>query len=229
MSTNSQLSTSNSIKRKILGMYDGVVRRSRCLAVAAVATAMAVLVAAALLRAESLGAPTDGTANSSVQAVAWLCRSALLVADVWAWAAVLAGVLEAWRTPRLRSDVRVSWIRRWVLAACGVALAGALSTPLGPAPALADPAPPTPTPVLTGLPMPDRALGPAHASPVVVVVVVVPGDSLWSIAAHHLGRGDRWPAIYRLNRAAIGADPDLIQPGTRLRLPTGPPTERTRR
>ena len=30
---------------------------------------------------------------------------------------------------------------------------------------------------------------------------------------------DRWHRIYRANRAVIGADPDLIQPEQRLRLP----------
>ena len=50
-------------------------------------------------------------------------------------------------------------------------------------------------------------------------VTVRPGDTLWDLAADHLGSGDRWPAIYALNRAVIGADPDLIQPAQRLRLP----------
>ncbi|MBO1419094.1 LysM peptidoglycan-binding domain-containing protein, partial [Streptomyces sp. FH025] len=29
-----------------------------------------------------------------------------------------------------------------------------------------------------------------------------------------------WPALYELNREAIGEDPDLIQPGLVLRLPS---------
>jgi LysM repeat protein len=59
--------------------------------------------------------------------------------------------------------------------------------------------------------------------------VVQPGDSLWAIATHHLeARGDTptntrvdqlWRAIWASNRPAIGNDPDLIFPGTRLTIP----------
>lgn len=58
-------------------------------------------------------------------------------------------------------------------------------------------------------------------------VVVVPGDTLWEIAAAHLGDSPpdaeiaqavtRW---YAANRAAVGADPDLILPGLTLRAPS---------
>jgi nucleoid-associated protein YgaU len=55
--------------------------------------------------------------------------------------------------------------------------------------------------------------------------VVRPGDSLWAIAARLLRNHDpaavaaAWPELYRLNAATIGPDPDLIHPGTELRLP----------
>ncbi|HSE09424.1 MAG TPA: LysM domain-containing protein [Nocardioidaceae bacterium] len=55
--------------------------------------------------------------------------------------------------------------------------------------------------------------------------VVREGDSLWSLAARLLPTpraaevGRAWPRIHRLNRSAIGPDPDLIIPGTTLRLP----------
>lgn len=59
--------------------------------------------------------------------------------------------------------------------------------------------------------------------------VVKPGDSLWAIACRHLQASgasttdaavDRmWRAIYAANRHAIGADPDLIFPGTQLTIP----------
>ncbi len=58
-------------------------------------------------------------------------------------------------------------------------------------------------------------------------VVVRRGDTLWDIAAQHLhsrrtnaGIARAWPQWYRLNRTVIGADPNLILPGMRLRIPT---------
>ncbi|HKE97773.1 MAG TPA: LysM domain-containing protein [Actinomycetes bacterium] len=60
--------------------------------------------------------------------------------------------------------------------------------------------------------------------------VVAPGDTLWDIAAAHLPRAARtdaavsayWRVIYVANRNAVGADPGLIRPGTRLLLPAPP-------
>jgi len=55
--------------------------------------------------------------------------------------------------------------------------------------------------------------------------IVLPGDSLWSIVrerapdaddAHVEAAVERW---HRANRAVIGDDPDLIQPGQRLDPP----------
>lgn len=58
-------------------------------------------------------------------------------------------------------------------------------------------------------------------------VVVKRGDTLWAIAARHLGSGAtaadvaaEWPRWYAANRAVIGDDPDLILPGMILRPPT---------
>jgi len=52
------------------------------------------------------------------------------------------------------------------------------------------------------------------------------GDSLWSLAAATLPSdagntqiAERWHQIYELNHGVIGADPDLIVPGTSLDLP----------
>ena len=57
-------------------------------------------------------------------------------------------------------------------------------------------------------------------------VTVLAGDSLWSIAAEHLGSASptdvaaRWPRWYAANRDAIGDDPDLIHPGQVLVAPS---------
>ena len=56
-------------------------------------------------------------------------------------------------------------------------------------------------------------------------VVVAPGDSLWSIAAAQRPEASATDlardvdTIHRENRAVIGADPDLILPGSRLEIP----------
>ena len=58
-------------------------------------------------------------------------------------------------------------------------------------------------------------------------VVVSEGQTLWSIASKMLGRqatiaeiSALWPRIYELNRTVIGADPDLLQVGSVLALPS---------
>jgi hypothetical protein len=62
-------------------------------------------------------------------------------------------------------------------------------------------------------------------------IVVRPGDSLWVIAARQLGPhatsqaiAAAWPRLYTANRHVIGADPGLIYPGQRLRLPSAAST-----
>lgn len=48
--------------------------------------------------------------------------------------------------------------------------------------------------------------------------VVRKGESLSVIAQRYLVRGG-WPALYRANRQTVGGNPDLINVGTRLRIP----------
>jgi LysM repeat protein len=48
--------------------------------------------------------------------------------------------------------------------------------------------------------------------------VVQPGDTLSGIAAV-LSVPGGWPALYGANRSTVGADPDLLRPGTSLTLP----------
>jgi hypothetical protein len=71
---------------------------------------------------------------------------------------------------------------------------------------------------------------PGSARRAVATVVVAAGDCLWTIAAEALAAtigsepGDdavaaEWPRWYALNRATIGADPDLLLPGMLLRAP----------
>jgi hypothetical protein len=62
-----------------------------------------------------------------------------------------------------------------------------------------------------------------HGSP---PVVVRRGDTLWSIAARHLGPdatdaeiAEQWPRWWQANRGRIGDDPDLLLPGQVLVAP----------
>lgn len=71
-----------------------------------------------------------------------------------------------------------------------------------------------------GLAVPNAA--PGAQTP---AITVVPGDSPWTLAEHHLGAGPRWRELWDLNRGAPQPDgrswvtEDLIRPGWRLRLP----------
>jgi len=67
---------------------------------------------------------------------------------------------------------------------------------------------------------------PATTAATPVEVVVQRGDSLWSIAARHLGPcasdaeiARAWPAWFAENRDVVGDDPGLILPGQVLRPP----------
>jgi hypothetical protein len=199
--------------------------RPRCLAVAGLLTLTLWATAAVLVRALAGG----GSATLDA-ALVRLCLAALLAATAWAWLQGMAAIRDAWRgapTPG-----RHHGVRRLVLAACGVALVGAVTAPahahgerLHRAPAGTagvDSERPRPR-LLSGLPLPDRVQGPAEARQ--RLVIVRPGDTLWSIAARDLAPGatpgqvaGRCEAIYRHNHGVIGSDPDLIRPGQVLRL-----------
>ena len=73
---------------------------------------------------------------------------------------------------------------------------------------------------------PAPRVGPTRDAP--LEVVVRRGDSLWGIAARHLGPdasdaeiARAWPAWFEANRHVVGDDPDLLRPGQRLQAPGG--------
>jgi hypothetical protein len=192
---------------------------SRCLTVWVVATAVAA--ALARLLAPQVAVPPAG--HPFADRLVWLCSAAGLAGTAWLWLLTTTVAVEALTGARASSGVPLP-LRRLVLAACGVVLAGAapaVATPVQPQAAThAGAQEPTAAVFLAGLPLPDRAEG------VVDEVVVRAGDTLWALAERSLpaaaGTGAvtaRWHRIYALNRYQIGPDPDLIQPGQRLRLP----------
>ena len=99
-----------------------------------------------------------------------------------------------------------------------------LPAPAWPVTSTSAPAWPTSAPPTTPAHAPRREPRPAAAGS--AAVTVRPGDSLWTIARGRLGAratpariAREWPRWFATNRAVIGADPDLLQPGQVLRAP----------
>jgi nucleoid-associated protein YgaU len=129
----------------------------------------------------------------------------------------LVAVLSAWR-PTARWAAAMT--PRALRAALFTGMTGAIA--LSPVRASADD--------LDGLPLPDRPVTSTLSDQ--SVHVVVPGQSLWMIAASTLGADSAPAAIatetsrwYERNRTVIGPNPDLILPGQVL---TAPQQERSR-
>ncbi len=206
-----------------------MLRHLRCLLVWTATTCAALALAHALL--PLLVTPTPTFEDRLVAA----CALALLACTAWAWLATTSVVLEgaAGAARGTRRLVPAAW-RRVILLACGVTLAGAM-TPAG-----ATPSPVHVLPagdrhadaVLAGLPFPSRPVdsrpvdSPMRIPHVPASSTVSPGDTLWGIAQQLLPAGvsDAEVAatvrlLHAVNRAVIGPDPDLIEPGQRLRLP----------
>lgn len=153
-------------------------------------------------------------------AAAGVCAAALALCWLWLAAGVWLTVLDAIRSQerpssRAAPSICPRLVRSLVLLTLGMGVTG---------PAYADSGTGS-GPGVVGLPVPDR---------VVVVAVdrtptqvrVRPGDSLWRLAAQALPAGasdaavDRaWRALAALNADRLGPDPDLIFPGTLLRVP----------
>lgn len=206
--------------------------RVRCLLVwLAVGTGAGLTVAWA---APDLQVPGAGRpfAGDLVALAAW----ALTGCAAWAWAVTTMVVAETLAgTPRVNTPGVPRWLRAGVLVACGVAVVGLGGT--AQASDRSASAERDPRAALAGLPFPERVPG-GLRPPVQAPIppggpsdgyVVRGGDTLWDIAAADLGAGaddalvaTHWRRIHELNRAVIGADPDLIHPGQRLRLPGRP-------
>jgi LysM domain-containing protein len=191
------------------------------LAATAAATALAVLLVPGLPDAPA--ALTQASGLPFDRRLVGLSSVVALATGAWLWLGTTLVALEAWRGAVTARCGLPAGVRRLVLGACGVALAGGLSTP-----AIAAGGPPAdggrPAAVLlAGLPLPERPVGAATRP---ARVVVRAGDSLWALAARSLPAGAddaavaaRWHRVYERNRDRIGPDPDLIHPGQPLRLP----------
>ncbi|WP_370249238.1 LysM domain-containing protein [Nocardioides sp.] len=201
--------------------------RTRSVLVGLAATLVTAATLAATMPAALRGhTPTDFTAA--------LDRAALLALGgtaCWGWLIVVDVVRSVWRdTP---PPPRVpGWVRRPLLALCGVALVTA---------ATAVPATAVPSHGAGAVAAAGEAIaaavrtGPATASAVPAAAAdpvdparhhrVHRGESLWRIAEQlEPGAEDadlvaRVADLYALNHDVIGSDPDLLRPGQRLELP----------
>jgi len=159
--------------------------------------------------------------------VASACAVALV--GCWAWLA-LGTVVVAVQGLAFASapfDRSLVWVPRAIRILVPVLLGAAVTA--GPASAGTDTGPHPAGSVssggpgtVAGLPLPDRVV---TRVPAYRTVTVRPGDSLWSIterllpASAPVAAVDRgWRRIARANARHV-PDPDLIRPGTRLRVP----------
>lgn len=174
---------------------------------------------------------------------AWLV--AVAAAAIWlaaCWAGVVTSVVcvQVLRDRSCAERVGGSLgvpapVRRLLLRACGVAVAGGLAGGLALSPAGATPGSlererPAVSQAPAQAPAPAAAAVRQVAAVDVDRVVVRPGDSLWRIAEAELTRrhgaapsdaevAAYWPRIHAANRALVGPDPDLVRPGVPLVLP----------
>ncbi|UYM04052.1 LysM peptidoglycan-binding domain-containing protein [Solicola gregarius] len=190
------------------------------------ATTAVALAGAACVLAPALAIRPDPGPREFETLVVQLAEVAAFCGCGWLSLATAVTVLAAATGTRswpARIAVRIT-PRTWSRV-LGLAVGGAVT--LVPVAADADDGT-APPPRIVGLRLPDRPAAQANtaASPD-MTVVVRRGDTLWRLAAARLPAGADDGAIahacrrwYAANRGAIGSDPDLLLPGTRLVQPT---------
>lgn len=167
--------------------------------------------------------PDDGHLTVVVlEVIAWVVWAVLAAAIITEGIAAVRG-REAPRLPGLRwSQLPV---RRLVAAALLLFIAvpalvveSAPSAPAAPSP------PPTASVTaqpLTSVQTTSGTAARATDTPAKVTHTVKRGETLWSIAEHHLGSGSRYPEIVTLNRKLLNGKPGFLLPGWVLTLPAG--------
>lgn len=188
--------------------------------------------AAADPAAAVLTAPTIAGVAPAADLVS--AAAAIVLALGWTWLSCGAALTVGDHLRGRTTVRRLAVPHRWHRLVAGLLGAGALCLP----PAASALAPdddgyrgsgrPAVT-LLEGLPLPDRPHGVGNRAPR-PGHVVAEGDSLWSLTREHLpvGASDAriavtWPRWYAANREVIGADPNLLIPGTVLQAPEAHP------
>ena len=171
--------------------------RLRCLGIWVVATGIAGCLVP-LLTPEVAASPVGSAFPARL---VWLCAAAGLAGAAWLWLLTTAVAVEAVTGAGSASGVPLPG-RRLVLAACGIALAGASPAAATPGAPHADPHDAAAAVFLTGLPLPDRPVGDD-------AVVVRAGDTLWTLATGTDARRGTTPSwngdMVAPLRAAAGA------------------------
>jgi nucleoid-associated protein YgaU len=67
----------------------------------------------------------------------------------------------------------------------------------------------------------DITVDESQGQPATQTYKVQPGDSLWRIAQHHLGDGNRYMEIFYANRDKMQTPQSVIHPGDELNIPQG--------
>ncbi|WP_431472930.1 LysM peptidoglycan-binding domain-containing protein [Ornithinimicrobium sp. W1665] len=168
--------------------------------------------------------PDDGTlALTGAKLLGWVVWAALTLSILVEAVSALRGV----RPPKLPAlSLPQSGMRPLVVAA----LALFIAAPGGTVPAAtAAPAPVSAPAVTASAPVTTEAhTAPAPVTPVPAATteqepthsyVVRPGDTLWSIAAQHLGSGHDYHRIVDLNPERLAGGADWVTPGMVLHLP----------
>jgi uncharacterized protein YidB (DUF937 family) len=128
---------------------------------------------------------------------------------------ILASVLPA-LIDKLTPDGQVP--QQAALAARGKGLVESLKAAFGAAkPASAEPSP-RPKADFSDVQAGGSSTAPSP-KPAEEVYTVVSGDNLSRIAKRFYGNANDWRRLYEANRDVIGPNPDLIQPGQKLRIP----------
>lgn len=204
-------------------------RRLAAVAVLVITAALALGLAAATSHAAAALVRSPDIDTVVVVAIAGTGAGACALLEFMACASVLAPVAVR---RRLAAVTPAAW-RRLAAVAFGTSLSVGVALPAAAGPgwveaSTADEPPPvgwiTHEVADTGdsPSAPQREAAPAPTSE---THRVRPGQSLWSITSDALGTGDAatiaaaWPALYEANRATVGPDPDVIQPGQELTYP----------
>lgn len=173
----------------------------------------------------ALTTPDDGHLTLLVLKVAaWIVWGLLAITIITEAVAALRG-LEAPKLPGLRWSQAPA--RRLVAAALLLFItvpAAGIET----ASAVPDSPNPVASPTVTAAPQTSKserqtpsAVALSVDAPASVTHTVKRGETLWSIAEHHLGSGSRYPEILKLNHELLRGKAQFLKPGWVLTLPAG--------